>query len=90
MCILRGSPLFLMDVVLELLVEIACAILELVLDMFASEWVGFLGASTLLVVSLGRIKRENDDWLAMGTGVLVILAGIVVVGGWFLRPVAAA
>ena len=33
-----------------------------------NEWVGFLGASVWLIVSLGRVKLENDDWRAMTTG----------------------
>lgn len=50
-----------------------------------SEWLGFLGASVWLVLSLGRIKWENDDWRARSTGALVVVVGAALLGGLILR-----
>ncbi|MDB6138891.1 MAG: hypothetical protein JWO94_1963, partial [Verrucomicrobiaceae bacterium] len=45
----------------------------------SAQWLEFLGASAWLIVSMGRIKWENDDWRAYSTGVLLVtVAGVVV------------
>jgi hypothetical protein len=50
-------------------------------DFFRSEWMGFLGASAVLILSLGRIQWENNDWRARGMGVALLLVGTTLL--WF-------
>ncbi len=49
-----------------------------------SEWVGFIGASVWLVASFGKVRWENNDRRAMGTG-LLLMAGVVLLGWLALR-----
>lgn len=72
------------------LLNIICACLELLPTkagrwlwaLFTSEWVGFLGASVMLVFSLGRIQWENKDSRSAGTGTLLILCEIGLLARW--------
>ncbi|MDB6119555.1 MAG: hypothetical protein JWO08_3336 [Verrucomicrobiaceae bacterium] len=80
-----------MNVLLEIICQVIVFIVEvLVDDIFGfffdvrssghselREWLGFLGASAWLVVSMGRIKWENHDWRAFTTGVLLVAVGAV-------------
>ena len=46
------------------------------------EWIGFLGASAWLIVSLGRVKWENNDWRALLSGSAIFFGGLVLIV-WF-------
>ena len=48
------------------------------------EWFGFVGASTLLVLSFGKVQWENKDWRAVGSGMLLLMGGLgLIVWGGF-------
>ena len=47
--------------------------------LFLWEMIGFIGGSMWLIVSLGRIRWENRDWRAMGTGMVLLGGGLMLV-----------
>ncbi len=84
-----------MDTILEVLARILFVIIAVVvdgcfIDLFDGsmrrspmwEWIGFLGASAWLIISLGRIKWENTDWRAIFSGTTLLLGALTLII-WF-------
>ena len=76
------------------LIEMIGAVLEIALegvvssfwDVLSLEWIGFLGASAVLIFSLGRIQWENKDWRAISVGMLLMGTGVVLTARWIYQP----
>ena len=84
-----------MEEILEVVFQILGFVIEAMCDCFFYgpghgrldlsdlwEWVGYLGASTWLILSLGRVQWENLDWRATSTGVVIMMGGLSALA-WF-------
>jgi hypothetical protein len=81
-----------MDLLFELIFQIVAEVLGAVLEGFLKggvigewltsdtrEWIGFSGVSAWLVLSFGRVQWENKDWRAVGSGLVLLAGGLILV-----------
>ncbi len=71
------------------ILELIFFLVEVVVDGYGcvrkictSEWIGFLGASAWLILSLGQVKWENRDWRAVLSGSAIFLGSLTLIV-WF-------